>query len=613
MTRFRATSQRGYTTAVQLALSGGPWQMVGVAGASVVGGVLPVAVSWSTGQLLDGVSSGRPWSAVASFGTLTLAALMVPRAGELAESELRRRVSVQAQTKLFASINSFPGLAPFENPSQQDRLRIAEQAGMSAPNTVVKGFLSTLRAAVTIVGLMLVLASLDLRVAGLVLFAAVPALAAELVLSSGRARSMLRFTPADRRRMVYGALQTDVRAAKEIRLFGLGDFLLNRMLAEVSHLNREERRLERRDVAYQAGLAAISAAATVAAVALAVQDAVRGAITPGKVVVVVTSFTIAQVLLSSTAREIGRMHQSALLLTVYAELTSCEVGTATEPLRPAPTLRRGVRLRDVWFRYSDEGPWVLKGVDLDIPVGTSVAVVGANGAGKSTLAKLLCGLYAPVRGTIEWDGIPLQEIDLVSLRTHLSAVFQDYMAYDMTAADNIAIGDLRRQSERSAIVSAGQAAGVDAAIAAMPQGYDTPLTRFVDIGEGAGPGTTLSGGQWQRVAIARAVLRGGRDLLVLDEPSSGLDPESERHVHELLLATRAGRASLLISHRLNAVRDADVIAVLEDGVITERGTHEALMCSAASQYGRLFRLQARGYQGDRLQSERVADPNDVPA
>ncbi|WP_377272706.1 ABC transporter ATP-binding protein [Peterkaempfera sp. SMS 1(5)a] len=275
---------------------------------------------------------------------------------------------------------------------------------------------------------------------------------------------------------------------------------------------------------------------------------------------------------------------------------------ATEPAAAEP-LRRGVEFRDVWFRYSPEHPWALRGVSFTVPFGATVGLVGRNGAGKSTVVKLLCRFYDPTRGAILWDGVDLRDLDPAELRRRIGAVFQDYMEYDLTAAENIALGDVDHRgaptTDAGRIEAAARRAGAHEAVAALPQGYGTMLTRMFfgpDEGGDAEAGVVLSGGQWQRLALARAVLRDGHDLLILDEPSSGLDAEAEHEIHSSLRAHRAGRTSLLISHRLGSIREADLLVVLEEGQVAERGSHDDLLLLGGI-YQRLFDLQAQGYQG----------------
>jgi ATP-binding cassette, subfamily B, bacterial len=308
--------------------------------------------------------------------------------------------------------------------------------------------------------------------------------------------------------------------------------------------------------------------------------------------------------ISGLIASLAQLAQSMLLLSHYDDVVSIgpDLPLAGQP-RPLPALREGIEVRDVWFRYDEDHPWVLQGLSLYIPCGQPAALVGLNGAGKSTLVKLLCRFYDPARGAILWDGTDIRDVAPAELRQRMGTVFQDYMSYDLTVAENIGLGDLALLGDDGRIRGAAELAGADAAISRLPQGYGTMLSRmFSPAADQEKPetGVILSGGQWQRLALARGLMRADRDMLILDEPSSGLDAEAEHAIHQRLRSLGAGRTSLLISHRLSSVRDASVIYVLSGGRVVEQGTHEELM-TAAGEYHRLFTLQANGYQPDGAQ------------
>jgi ATP-binding cassette subfamily B protein len=316
--------------------------------------------------------------------------------------------------------------------------------------------------------------------------------------------------------------------------------------------------------------------------------------------------------ISNLVSRLADVYQGLLLFGHYTDVVSAgpDLLLAASPAE-LPALRRGIELKDVWFRYDPDHPWVLRGVSLFIPHGRSVALIGLNGAGKSTLVKLLCRFYAPERGQILWDGVDIAEFDVGSLRRRIGATFQDFCRYDATAAENVGLGNLDRIGDLAAIRQAAADAGIDAKLTGLREGYATFLSRVFRDAE-LKAGTALSGGQWQRVAIARSLMRRDADLLILDEPGSGLDPEAEHEVHLALGRHRAGRTSLLISHRLSTLRDADLIVVLREGRVAEQGDHEELM-AARSDYARLFLTQAAGYRDTpEPASEPASEPTPAP-
>ena len=266
--------------------------------------------------------------------------------------------------------------------------------------------------------------------------------------------------------------------------------------------------------------------------------------------------------------------------------------TPPGPNRPV-RCRQGISLRGVSFRYPGTDTDVLHDVDLDLPAGTTVAIVGENGAGKTTLIKLLCRFYAPTSGTITVDGVDLQTIDVEAWRARLAGGFQDFARLELLLRESVGVGDLPRIDDGSAVAAAlARTEGADI-VHGLAEGLEAQLGRQFE-------GAELSTGQWQKVAVARAVLRETPTLLLLDEPSSGLDARAEHVLLERYtdaareVAATTGAATVLVSHRFSTVRSADLIVVLEDGRVVERGTH-ADLCAAGGVYADLYAIQARAY------------------
>ena len=570
---------------------------------TVVAGALPVVTAWLTKLLLDGISSpGRRTDVAVVAVMLAGAGILsagVPQANQYAHAELGRSVALRASDSLFAALNRLIGLARFEDPGFRDRLQLAQQSGRSAPTQLLGTALGIGQGAITMSGFVGTLVATGPWMAVAVAVAAVPTLRAELAISRRRAEMMWDTSHTARREIFYSQLLTDAQAAKEVRLFGLGAFFRRRMLHELSTMQDANRQVDRRELATQGLLGLLGALVAGVGLVWAVRAAVVGELTIGDVSVFVAAVVGTQSALGSVVHETAAAHEALLTFDHYQAIVTGPPDLEAHPRPTSPgRLRRGIELRDVWFRYSDEHPWVLRGVNLTIPPGTAVALVGLNGAGKSTLVKLLCRFYDPTSGSVCWDGVDLRGLGVEQLRSRIGAVFQDFMTYDLTARENIGVGTPAALTDLDRITSAARGARVDDAIAGLPRGYESMLTRiFFQHADRDDPdtGVLLSGGQWQRIALARAFLRDSVDLLILDEPSSGLDAEAEHDIHQRLRRHRLGQTSVLISHRLNAVRGADVIVVLDEGEIVEQGSHDDLL-AARGRYARLFNLQAQGYR-----------------
>ncbi|GAA2690695.1 MULTISPECIES: ABC transporter ATP-binding protein [Actinosynnema] len=591
---------RSATAALALPFRAAPALAAVTLALTVLAGAGPTASAWLTGLLVNELTSGTAsaeraavlavGSALAGGGAVALLYLC----GHLGDV-VQHRVALTVESRLFRRIAALPGLRHVEDPAFHDRLRLAEEAAQDAPGTVSQFAQEAVRSAVLLFGFTGALLLVWPPMVPLLLVCAATAVLARLATARREAATEEAWVAADRRRLFYRALLTDVRAAKEIRLFGLGSLLHTRMVDSLTAVSGARLAAARRGTLAQSGLALLGAVVGGIGTVVVAVGVGSGRATVGDLVLFLGAVAGVQGGVSGVVLQLGEAGRAVRLFGHYLDVVGTpddlERGTGI-PLREAE-----IRLHDVWFRYSDDGPWVLRGVDLTIPPGAAVGLVGVNGAGKSTLVKLLCRFYDPQRGSITWGGVDLRELDVAALRARIGVVFQEFMAYDLTAAENIGIGQVRDLDDRQRVTSAAIAARVDDVLDALPRGYDTMLSRTHADGERTG--VALSGGQWQRVALARCLMRADAELLVLDEPTSGLDAVGEHRVHETLRRHAAGRTRLLVSHRLSALRGADLIVTLSGGRIAERGRHDELM-DAGGEYARLFRLQAGGYQDGRV-------------
>ena len=395
-------------------------------------------------------------------------------------------------------------------------------------------------------------------------------------------------TMARRRQDYWRRLLTERSPAPEVRLFGLADHIRGSWRSTTDAMLREQTALRVKNLS----LIVPSSLATVALFGIVLFSLVwaanAGAVTAGAVVayVYITWTYIGRV--SDLHWRVRSLQEFAVQLSYLPEFLA--LGQVDrQGGAPAPaSIREGVELRDVSFTYPGGTAPVLSSIDLAIRPGETVALVGENGAGKTTLTKILLGLYQPTGGVVTVDGTDLREIDLESWRDRAGAVFQDYMTYAFTARENIGMGRIGELANTEAIRDAAVRSGADAAIEALPNGYETLLGREFEDGR------DLSRGQWQSLAIARLYLRDA-ELLVLDEPTSALDALAEVEVYRQFLELSSDKAVLLISHRLGSARLADRVVFLQDGEIVEQGTHEELV-QAGGAYSELFAMQAEWYR-----------------
>jgi ATP-binding cassette subfamily B protein len=565
--------------------------------------VLPVSMSLRAvgmAMVADGVVTGRQGRAmvgVALIAGLTGLSHVVEWANTATRMRLREHTILYLDQRVMELVAGLPGLEHHERADYQDRMELLQRQRGSLVNPFmpIPWTLANVIQLVTTVAILgrLHPALIALPVAG------IPSLFASTV-TERRWRRLWTHQAEDQRVLAHlFELGTQPAAAKEVRLFGLADELDRRRRARYEELERRRVATSIWAAVVNAGGWACFALGYVAGVALVVDRAVHGALSVGDVVLVLTlggqvnaqvaNLVQNTVWFNRTTEAIGHYRWLVAHATrAHAELAAGQPG-------PAPSrIDLGITFRDVGFTYPGTDAAVLTGVDLLLPAGAIVAVVGENGAGKTTLVKLLLRFYDPTEGVVAVDGVDLRAIDIAAWRARTSAGFQDFARLQLLARQSVGVGALDHVDEEIAVLGALDRGGGGDLVTTLPEGLDTQLGREF------GAGVDLSTGQWQKVALGRAMMRDDPLLLVLDEPTASLDATTEHALYEGFAsqARRAGAGTgavtVLVSHRFSTVRMAELILVVADGTVAESGTHEELV-RLGGHYAALYRLQARGY------------------
>lgn len=549
--------------------------------------------------------------------------LLAPVQAALSEIARRRVDGVVLDRLIELSLRS-TGIGPLED---QDTLNALAEArrpldnGWRTPGDACNGQLAMLSRYLRLLGFVTLVAAIVSWWAGAVLLAVV------LMFRHGQqgghrrySRVWRRITPDIRRGDYLRNVAIDGADAKELRVFGLTRWVSDRY-AEAYHvwlrvIWRERRRLYLYPFLVYT---AVGLVVTVMVYVVVARSAASGQVALTQLAVALQA-TLAALLLGEHWPEADIQTAFGIRASLATDRFEELVERAAGPNAPAgpqppgspipggsapgsPALsvagpcvdprdlpRRELSFRGVEFRYPGGAVPVLDGLDLTLPAGLCTAVVGVNGAGKTTLVKLLSRLYEPTGGVIAVDGVPLPEVPVEAWRRQVSVIFQDFVRYELSAADNIAFGAPHVPRDERVLRRAAERAGVLEVLDGLSEGLDTPLSRAYP------GGVDLSGGQWQRVAIARALyaLEAGARVLVLDEPTAALDVRAEAAFFDRFVDLTRGVTSLLISHRFSSVRRADRVVVIDGGRAVEQGTHEELL-AADGHYARLFRLQAERF------------------
>ena len=577
-----------------------------IAALTLLSAVLPIAIAWVGKLIIDSVVAAHAATpgpardlaiAVATRWVLVELALVavslgIERGAGLIRQILGARLGLDISLSVLEKALQLD-LRHFENSETHDKLLRARREASSRPLSLVQQSLTVIRSGITLLGYAgLLIAFSPWAVLGLLL-AAVPAFISEARFSNLAFQLLNRRSPDSRKQIYLEYLLTSDDHVKEVKLFGLGPLLLGRYKDLAQRIQEEDRKLSVRRTGWTSLLSLLSTGAFYACYVAVALATIHGRLSLGEMTLYLAAFRQGQQTFQAILSALGGMYEDNLYLTNLFEFLAIPTQPPFAPTerlaQPAYPGDRGIRFVDVGFQYPDAKDWALRDINVFIPQGQSLALVGENGAGKTTFIKLLTRMYQPTVGTIYLDGQDLRYWDETELRKRIGVIFQDFNQYQFIVRENVGFGSVAHLADDARLHRAIERGGAKELVDSLAGGLEAQLGRW--FAEGA----ELSGGQWQKIALARAFMREEADILVLDEPTAALDAQAEHAVFERFRALTHGRTAIIISHRFPTVRMADRIIVIEHGRIIEQGTHSELV-AGGGHYGKLFALQAQGYQ-----------------
>jgi ATP-binding cassette, subfamily B, bacterial len=538
---------------------------------------------WIASGMLDRIA----WLLALEFGLAVLSDVL-GRAVSLFDSLLSEQFSNETSLRLMEHAATLD-LEDFEDSELQDKLERARRQAAGRSSLIGQLF-GQAQDVVTVASFA---AGLVVYAPWLIVFLAIALLPAFIGEAHFNAQSYaLNYARTAERREIDYVRQTGASAetAKEVKIFGLNAFLIDRYRALSTSFAEANRRIAVRRASWGSLLSAIGTAAYYVAYAYIVWRTLHQEFSIGDLTFLAGSFRRLRNLLENLLLGFSQVAGQALYiddLFSFFEIEP-EIVPSSNPLPFPVPIKDGFSFENVGFRYPGAERWAVRGLTFKLRAGEVLALVGENGAGKTTLVKLLARLYDPDEGRIALDGHDLRDYDLFTLRANIGVIFQDFVRYHFTAADNIAVGRIEARDDRGRIVDAAERSLADDVIRRLPKGYDQI------IGKRFRTGVDVSGGEWQKIAIARAYMRDAQ-VLILDEPTAALDARSEFEVFKRFRDLSEGKTAVLISHRFSSVRMADRIVVLVDGAVEAMGTHAELLAQKG-RYAELFELQAAGYR-----------------
>jgi ATP-binding cassette, subfamily B, bacterial len=576
------------------------WATVGLAALTLGSALLPATQAWVGKLIVDGVvaaiqngSDPARTRTVFLYLVFELILFLLGAGFNQARRLIQQLIQLQLANRIRGEIIRKAltlDLAFFEHPEFYDRLQNARREGGYKPTELINDSFQIVQNSITLVSFAALLLRFNPWLVVILLATSIPAFIAETRFSEQGFRLLTRRAPETRQINYLARLLTEDSAAKEIKLFNLGDTLLGRYMTLFEKFFQEDKALARKRALTGFSLGLITTAGFYGSYAWIVLHTVQGKISLGDMTLYLAIFRQGQSTFQAILSAIGNIYENNLFMANYFEFLGLTpqlaVGGGDQKL--PVRLMRGIEFRGVGFCYPETGEWALRDIHLTIGPGEKIALVGHNGAGKTTLIKLLSRLYDPTEGTILIDGIDIRELKTSELQKRIGVIFQDFVRYHLPVSENIGFGQIDALDDVPRIIASARKSGADLVVENLPEGYRTMLGRWFHGGH------ELSLGEWQKVALARAFMREA-EILVLDEPTASLDAATEYEIFRRFKELTEGKMAILISHRFSTVRMADRIVVIQQGRIVEIGTHDELMRKEGT-YARLFSMQAEGYR-----------------
>jgi ATP-binding cassette subfamily B protein len=595
--RERLTALRNVPPVLKIVWRSGPGVVTYGLVARVIASLLPVALIWITSRIIGGIVHSLTsheavptrlwWLVAAEFGLAVFSSILartIDYSDSLLAEKYMRHVSIEVM-KHAAELD----LIAYEDPVFYDRL---ERARVQATDRL--GMIQSIgrleQQVITAISMSIAVVVYSPWLMLMLVAGVVPAFLGESHFAFLGYAKNFRQTPIRRQLDYLRVLGGSKEAAKELKLFGLRNFLTARFTRLSDQIYAEDVNLARRRLLIGSFLSLVGTAGYYSAYVFVIWRTIAGSLNIAALYFLTNAIQQASINIQQVFSTLAGIADQALFLTDLLAFFDMQPTIRSKPnALPVPhPFVQGFEFRNVSFQYPGSQRKVLEGFNFRLTPGERVALIGENGQGKTTIVKLITRLYDPTEGQVLLEGVDLREYDLDDLYSKIGVIFQDFMRYEMTARENIAVGRVEDIDRTDLIMAAAEKGLADEVVRKLPLNYEQMLGRRFE------GGVDLSGGEWQKVALARAYLRNA-EVLILDEPTAALDARSEFEVFERFAELTLGKMALFISHRFSTVRMADRIIVLENGKIVEEGNHDQLS-RRGGRYAEMFEMQAASYR-----------------